>query len=75
MFQTQFPSNHPCEDRSDFRQLINYPGYAAAIYDGHGGWQVVRNYLFSHNFVAKSYLNTWTKAYQKINKLLKIRNN
>jgi len=45
LFQKQFPSNNPCEDRSDFRQLTNYPGYAAAIYDGHGGWQVVLNYL------------------------------
>jgi len=34
-------SNHPCEDRKDVLQLTSIAGYAAAVYDGHGGWQVV----------------------------------
>ena len=34
-------SNSPCEDRNDTLQLTSIDGYAAAVYDGHGGWQVV----------------------------------
>ena len=34
-------SNFPCEDRKDVLQLSSIEGYAAAVYDGHGGWQVV----------------------------------
>lgn len=37
----QINSNKPCEDRYDSRQLINFDAYVAAVYDGHGGWQVV----------------------------------
>lgn len=42
-------SNSPCEDRSDVLQLTSIDGYAAAVYDGHGGWQVVKDvgYLVS----------------------------
>ena len=49
-------SNNPCEDRSDHLQLSAIDGYAAAVYDGHGGWQVV-NYCvnFSRTFVVKNY--------------------
>lgn len=34
-------SNKPCEDRSAKIQLKSIGGYAFAVYDGHGGWQVV----------------------------------
>ena len=45
LFFQQINSNKPCEDRYDYRQLKNINAYAAAVYDGHGGWQVV-NYVF-----------------------------
>ncbi len=41
IFIHQIVSNKPCEDRYDYRQLKNINAYAAAVYDGHGGWQVV----------------------------------
>jgi hypothetical protein len=41
LFLHQINSNKPCEDRYDYRQLKNINAYAAAVYDGHGGWQVV----------------------------------
>lgn len=34
-------SNKPCEDRNAKIQLNNVNGYAVAVFDGHGGWQVV----------------------------------
>jgi hypothetical protein len=40
-------SNFPCEDRKDVLQLTAINGFAAAIYDGHGGWQVVHSFTFS----------------------------
>ena len=33
-------SNKPCEDRHAQLQLSGINGYATAVYDGHGGWQV-----------------------------------
>jgi hypothetical protein len=39
--EIQLESNLPCEDRKDVLQLQSIEGYAAAVYDGHGGWQVV----------------------------------
>jgi hypothetical protein len=39
--QIVLESNFPCEDRRDVLQLTAIEGYAAAVYDGHGGWQVV----------------------------------
>lgn len=39
--EIQLESNLPCEDRKDVIQLQSIEGYAAAVYDGHGGWQVV----------------------------------
>jgi len=41
--QIVLESNSPCEDRRDVLQLKSIEGYAAAVYDGHGGWQVVKN--------------------------------
>lgn len=38
-------SNKPCEDRSSIAQLKNINGYAVAVFDGHGGWQVVRFFV------------------------------
>lgn len=39
-------SNKPCEDRSAIHQLKGVDGYAVAVFDGHGGWQVVIFSLF-----------------------------
>jgi hypothetical protein len=44
LYYVQLVSNKPCEDRYDFRQLKNLNAYVAAVYDGHGGWQVVHIY-------------------------------
>ena len=40
--QIVLESNSPCEDRRSVLQLMAIEGYAAAVYDGHGGWQVVK---------------------------------
>lgn len=36
----QYPANNPIEDRVSFAQLSNIEGFFAAVYDGHGGWQI-----------------------------------
>jgi hypothetical protein len=66
LFLHQINSNKPCEDRYDYRQLKNINAYAAAVYDGHGGWQVVidSNY-FSQNFAKKCFSSILTSAYKK----------
>ncbi len=38
-------SNRPCEDRSSKIQLKSINGYAVAVFDGHGGWQVVHTHI------------------------------
>ena len=43
----QYPSNDPCEDRFQAAQLKSIPGFYAAVFDGHGGWQV-SNFLMKH---------------------------
>jgi hypothetical protein len=48
-------SNSPCEDRNDVLQLTSIDGYAAAVYDGHGGWQVVISGLFSPNCAQRNF--------------------
>ena len=49
IFTSVLESNSPCEDRKDVLQLTAIDGFAAAVYDGHGGWQVVYLSLFSLN--------------------------
>jgi pyruvate dehydrogenase phosphatase len=39
----QYPANEPCEDRFNCYQLKNSNAYYAAVFDGHGGWQVAEN--------------------------------
>ena len=39
-FVLQYPANDPCEDRFNCYQFKNAQGYYAAVFDGHGGWQV-----------------------------------
>lgn len=34
----QYDGNDPIEDRVNAYQLKNFPGYYAAVFDGHGGW-------------------------------------
>ena len=36
----QYDGNDPIEDMVSAAQLKNIPGYYAAVFDGHGGWQV-----------------------------------
>ena len=36
----QYESNAPIEDRLSCYQFESFKGYFAAVYDGHGGWQV-----------------------------------
>jgi len=53
---TEFQAfNNPCEDRNSQKQLININGYAIAVFDGHDGWQVVINLLFSQTIANKFY--------------------
>ncbi len=40
---TQYPANNPCEDTYNVKQLMvggKKQGYYAAVFDGHGGWQM-----------------------------------
>eukprot|EP00347_Sterkiella_histriomuscorum_P014019 403362473 len=39
-FIMQYPANEPCEDRFNCYQFKNFDGYYAAVFDGHGGWQL-----------------------------------
>lgn len=39
-FVLQYPANEPCEDRFNCYQFKNQNAYYAAVFDGHGGWQV-----------------------------------
>lgn len=36
----QYPANSPCEDAFQAYQFKEFKGYYAAVFDGHGGWQV-----------------------------------
>lgn len=36
----QYPANDPCEDRFNCYQFKSANAYYAAVFDGHGGWQV-----------------------------------
>lgn len=76
LFFQQINSNKPCEDRYDYRQLKNINAYAAAVYDGHGGWQVVIIVAYlSLNCVEKCYFNILTNAYKKINRSIQTMKN
>ena len=56
-------SNKPCEDRSASKQLESIGGYSVAVFDGHGGWQVVKYRSYhSHICVRKFY---WTGLIQE----------
>lgn len=59
-------SNSPCEDRNDTLQLTSIDGYAAAVYDGHGGWQVVLFFSFSLNSARRSCFNASMKFWLRI---------
>lgn len=48
-------SNKPCEDRNSQKQLTSVNGFAVAVFDGHGGWQVVSHLLFSQITAKKCY--------------------
>jgi pyruvate dehydrogenase phosphatase len=40
---TQYPANNPCEDTYNVKQIMvngHKHGYYAAVFDGHGGWQL-----------------------------------
>lgn len=47
----QYPANKPVEDRWAIGNLVNTEGFVAAVFDGHGGWQVAE-------FVSKSLIPT-----------------
>ena len=38
----QYPANDPIEDRFAYGELTSVGGSAAAVFDGHGGWQVCK---------------------------------
>lgn len=40
----EYPANFPIEDRFTSYQLTNTPGYMTAVFDGHGGWQMVHSF-------------------------------
>ena len=37
---SQYPANNPIEDRYAYAKLTTVDGFAAGVFDGHGGWQV-----------------------------------
>lgn len=51
---TQYPANSPIEDRYAYGRLTSVDGFAAGVFDGHGGWQVCnlksRIRIQIHNF-------------------------
>lgn len=50
-------SNKPCEDRSSITQLKNVNGYAVAVFDGHGGWQMVYIFIIQSHLCSQILLN------------------
>ena len=40
----QYESNNPIEDRFNCTQIKEVEGYLISVFDGHGGWQVGKNY-------------------------------
>jgi hypothetical protein len=56
-------SNSPCEDRNDTLQLTSIDGYAAAVYDGHGGWQVVLSSPCSRSCAKRSCCSDLTRRW------------
>lgn len=40
----EYPANFPIEDRFLTYQLTNADGYVVAVFDGHGGWQMVMRF-------------------------------
>ena len=46
-------SNKPCEDRSASKQLESIGAFSVAVYDGHGGWQVVNLKKHSRIYVRR----------------------
>ena len=59
----QFDGNDPIEDRMSVSQLKNLDGYYAAVFDGHGGWQVAdfcRNNL--HEYIDEELKGAKTDA-------------
>ena len=47
MNDIEYPANNPIEDRHFVQQLKSVEGYVAAVFDGHGGWQMVDSILLS----------------------------
>lgn len=39
---SQYPANNPIEDRYASGKLTSVDGFAAGVFDGHGGWQVCK---------------------------------
>ena len=39
---SQYPANNPIEDRYAYGKLSSVDGFAAGVFDGHGGWQVCK---------------------------------
>jgi len=62
IYTSVLESNLPCEDRKDVLQLTSIEGFAAAVYDGHGGWQVVLCFLYSLNCALRCSLKLWTRC-------------
>ena len=67
-------SNKPCEDRSSIQQLKSIDGYAVAVFDGHGGWQVVSYFrYFSRICAPKCCLIGWMNAWLAIRTKLRMK--
>lgn len=58
-------SNSPCEDRSGVMQLTSIDGYAAAVYDGHGGWQVVKMWVIQSQLCSDKLLKKLDEVLKK----------
>lgn len=51
----QYPSNDPMEDTLLLHELKQVEGYMTAIFDGHGGTQVVRRIAIQTNYLKEHF--------------------
>ena len=67
----QYPANDPCEDRFQVSQLEKSNGYCAAVFDGHGGWQISNHAMKNLHLYLDTYLesaSTSSEIHEAINK-------
>jgi hypothetical protein len=62
----EYNANNPIEDRHSYVKLKSINGFAASVFDGHGGYLTVILILFSHNTLPKICISFLTIELERI---------